>query len=109
MPSLTAAPYNVSIDRGLLANMVYLGKFDSIAPNKTATDLTSMEIKSFIKGLVKTPSSGFDPKFIEKALIGFKMPMTIADPEAHVLHYVNDMFERLQSIGYAEFATKTPK
>lgn len=109
LPSLTAASYNVSIDRGLLANMVFLGKFDTIAPNKEASELTSNQVKRFIESIVKAPKTGFDPKFIDKALIGFKMPMNVADPEARVLQYANDMFERLQSIGYGEFREKNPK
>lgn len=52
VPSMTIASYKVSIDRTLLDNMHFMGRFDKIVPNKTATDLTSEDIETFIKQIV---------------------------------------------------------
>jgi len=35
--------------------------------------------------------------------------MSIADPEARMLHYVNDFFKRLNSVGYGAFKKENPK
>lgn len=83
--------------------MVLLGEFDDIAPNKTAEQLTSAEVKRFIKGIFKKQTAGFDPNFIEKALKGLRVPMRIADPDARVFHFASGSFERLEQIGYGEF------
>ena len=95
LPTLTLAPYTSCIDRTLLKHMVLLGEFDKIAPDKTAAQLESANIKKFIEGLVKKPESGYDPQCIDRALKGFRMPMHIADPSARVLHFASGFFERL--------------
>ena len=103
LPTLTAAPYTACIDRALLRNMHFLGKFDDIAPNVAVIDLSSDHVKTFISGLVKKPSSGYDPRAIDGALRGLAMPSHIADPDARVLHFANSFFERLEAIGYRSF------
>ena len=109
LPTLTAASYNVSIDSELLQTMVFLGKFDDIAPDVEAADLTSDHVKTFIDGLVKASTSDFDPKVVDNVLKGIRVQMSIADPEARMLHYVNDFFKRLNSVGYGAFKKENPK
>lgn len=65
LPTLTPAEYKVSIDMGLLETMVFLGKFDSIAPETKDTDLTSQHIKTFIENLIKSWSAGFQPSVVQ--------------------------------------------
>ena len=35
--------------------------------------------------------------------------MGISDPSGRILRYVNSLFERLESVGYGEFTSKTTK
>ena len=103
LPTLTAAPFTACIDRTLLRNMHFLGRFDDIAPNVAVSGLTSDHVKRFIFGLVKKPTSGYDPRAIDNALRGLTMPSHIADAESRVLHFANSFFERFDGIGYGSF------
>ena len=89
LPTLTFTPYTSCIDRKLLKHMLMLGEFDEIAPDKTADQLTSTHVKTFIESFIKKPESGYDPKCIEKALEGFRMPLHIADPSARILQFAS--------------------
>lgn len=62
-------------------------------PNKEVIGLARHYIKTFIEGIVKSTRSGFEPKFIDKALNRFRMPIHKANHEVRVLHYVNCFFE----------------
>lgn len=70
-----------------------------MAPSTEVTELTDKNIKAFIEGLFKVPKTGYQPQVIERALKGVRISSQISDPEARVLHYVNDFFERLESVG----------
>lgn len=109
LPTLTAAPYTASIDLDVLETMVFFGKFDIIAPDVEAQDPTSDHIKTFITGRVAAPLEGFDSKVIENALKGIRVPTRIPNPEAHILSYANEFFQRLKRVGYGEFRTQNPK
>ncbi len=109
IPTLTVAPYTVSVDRTLLKNMCFLRRFENIAPGLTYDKLTSNHIRTFIENIVKKDVTNFDHNIVEKALSGLRMTMHIFDPEARVLHFVNDFFERLDGIGYGTFKEKNPK
>lgn len=104
LATFSAAPYTVSIGRGLLVNLVFLRKFD---PQPSL--LSSLPVKISISWNNEAPTSCLYAKFIDKALIGFKMPMNIADSEPRVFHYAKDLFERLENIGYGQFRSKDPK
>ena len=111
VPSLKVLPYTASIDRSLLKNLFFMGKFDSIAADaSSAKDLTDAHIEMYIKSLVSRPSNAdFDPSIIEKALEGFSMPTYIANADARITHYCADFFERLESVGCGDFREENPK
>lgn len=98
-----------SIDRTLLKHMVLLDEFDEIAPKIDAEDPTFDDVKTFIYGFPKKPTSGFKSHSIDKAGQGLQMVMYIACPESRVLHFVSYLFERLGQIGYGKFCTGNPK
>ena len=47
LPTLKAGPYTACIDRRLLNSMVFLEEFETIAPNKSAEQLSSDNVKTF--------------------------------------------------------------
>ena len=108
VPTLTTA-YRVSVDPGMLRRMHFLGKFKSISPNTAVSDLTSNDIETWVRGMVKNDDKNYDPAIIEKALATLRVPMSIADPEARMMEYCNDFFTQLESVGYENFKDDNPK
>lgn len=111
LPSLRELPFTASIDRSLLKSLFYMGKFDSLAPNATqVNDLTNDHIKNYIDSIVSVSDGDvIDPTIIDKALEGLTTPTDIANPEARIIHYCADFFERLEGIGHSNFRDKNPK
>lgn len=111
VPSLTTLPYSASIDRALLKSLVFMGKFDVIAPAvEKAQDLTDDHIRTYVHQLIAASNANeLDPIVIENALEGFKMPMHIANADARVTHFCADFFERLESVGCGSFRDQNPK
>lgn len=110
VPNLTKASYKVSVDKSLLETMLFLGKFDSIAPDATSvSDLTDDNIKSLIQSIVTKDDSTFDPKVVDQALSNVAMSMEIADAEARVFQLVHTVFDRLDGVGYGKFKESNPK
>ena len=111
VPTLKALPYTASIDRSLLKNLFFMGKFDTIAEGvANAKDLTDAHIKTYVESLVSRSSDDkLDPAIIEKALEGFSMPMHIVNADARITQFCADLFERLESVGCGEFREDNPK
>ena len=58
VPSLKVLPFTASVDRSLLKNLFYMGKFDDHAPDAaTFSDLTSNQIKAYIDSIVARPTT----------------------------------------------------
>ena len=64
------------------------------------TDLSSDHVETFITGLFKESSSGYDPCATDEALRGLSMLSHIADRDARVLYFASSLFERLDVIVY---------
>lgn len=109
IPSLTVTPYRASIDRALLNHLVFMGEFETIAPNTEAKQLTDEHVEKFIRGLETTDESEVDPAGLKEALVGLIFPTKISDPSARIITYCADVFERLEAVGYREFKTLNPK
>jgi len=110
IPSLTAASYVVSIEPQLLKSMHFMGEFDEVAPNVALEQLTSEQIKSYISKIVSIDNSKEpDSQVIEKALIGLKTPMHIADHKARIKQLIADYLQRMESIGYSNFKNTNKK
>lgn len=105
IPTLTALPYSASIDRSLLKNLVFMGKFDAIAEDiDSADELTDQQIETFIASFIKRSSTtDIDPNVIDKALEGFGMPMKISNAEARITQFCSDFFDRLENARYGNF------
>lgn len=103
VPNLTKASYRVSIDPSLLKRMVYLGRFDDIAPSISEKYLTEAHINKLIEGLWQNLDEGFGSKLIDDALCKLSINMSISDPQACVFQLSHSVFERLSSIGYEKF------
>ena len=108
VPTLTTASSRVSVDPGMLRRMHFLGKFKSISPNTAVSDLTSNEIETWVRGMVKNDEKNYDPAIIEKALATLRVPMSIADLEARMMEYCNYFFTRLEYVGYKNFKDDNP-
>ncbi len=109
LPSLKAASYLVSIDKRLVKTMHFAGELITVAPDVAYKDLSSDHVKAFVYGLVKKTDKIADLKVITRALKGLKVPMAITDPKARMLQYLNDFLERLETVGYGDFADDNPK
>lgn len=109
VPSLSLASYRVSNDPGLLRRMHFLGRFNKIAPKKSLAQLTSNHIEKWIQSLVKREQTLFDPVVVERCLAKLRTPMNIADPEARIMEYLNDFFNRLEQVGYDNLKDVNPK
>lgn len=104
MLSMTVASFKVCIERSRLENMHFLGKFEDIAPETNVGNLTSDHIEKFTRSIVSHENdTSVDPTVIEEALKGIKVPMSNLDPQARMMEFVNDFFERLGSVGYGDF------
>lgn len=110
LPTLKVLPYTASIDRSLIKNLFFMGKFDSIADGVTsASDLNDEHIKVYIDSLVSTiDESEMDPTIIEKAIEGLSMPNHIANADARVTHFCSDFLERLEGVGFCNFRIINP-
>lgn len=95
VPTLAIGTWASSIDRSLLKNLVYMGKFATIAP-AIADPLLLQEshIEKYVKSLVsRNSNSTFEPAVIESALQSLKFPSHIADADARITLYCNELFE----------------
>lgn len=109
-PSIQAASYKVSIDRTLLNNMHFLGKFKDIAPGVTVKDLSSNRVEALLRGMVsRSRTDDVDPGTIHASLNGLKMKMTIRSAEARILDFLNNCFSRLEGVGYGDFKKNNPR
>jgi len=84
----------------LLRNLLLLGDFDEIAPDKTIKTLTDEQLEEFMHSLVKFLGSGFDREVIDQAFSSLKMPAGIANREARITHFCSDYFDRLTAVGW---------
>lgn len=84
--SLAVASWTASGDHALLKNLVYMGKFDTLAPSVTnSSNLTDTHIENYVRSLV-TRDTSFEPTAIESALKSLKFP-THTTILTHVLPY----------------------
>ena len=111
IPSLQVIPYAASIDRGLLKNLFFLGKFDEIAPAAAnTTDLSDSHVQTYIQSIVASDRmKEVIPSVIDNALKGCKMPMEISDADARVSTFVCDFSTVLRLLVTAYFVTQTSK
>ena len=111
LPNLKPLPYQASIDRSLLKNLLFMGDFEEFAPDaETVEEISNDQIKSFIESKVSfDDEEEANPQVILNALKGLRMPMHITNPKARVSQYCNEFLERLDAVGYGAFKTKNPK
>lgn len=109
IPSLKVLPYKASIDHQLLDNLVFMGKFDALAPDTEADKLTDDHIEKCIKSIIEKEDVLYDPNVIDKALKGLRMPININDAEARVTQFCSAFFNRLNAVGYGKFRTENPE
>lgn len=110
VPTMTVASFKVSVDRGLLRTMHALGRLDQVAGGVAFDQLTSEHIEMYVRSIVgKGSDKRVNPVIIEEAMKGLRVPMSVADPEARMLEYVHDVFERLDGVGHGEFKDTNPK
>lgn len=62
IPSLKASSYKVSVEMELLDTLVLAGEFEKIAPGVEAEDLTAVQIKQYLEGLVEPSNEMIDAK-----------------------------------------------
>ena len=111
MHDLRILPYMSSTDRSLFKNLVFLGKFESIAPDvDDANYLANSNIKSYVDSIFAAPdNANLDTAIIEKTLVGFSITMHIANADIRITHFAIDFFERLQGDGCGYFRVDNPK
>lgn len=95
--SLKVLPYKAIIYHQLLDNLLFMGKFDMIAPDTYAENLTDDQIENFVKAIIEKKNILYDPTVIEKALKGLRMLMYISDADARVTKFCSDFFNRLNA------------
>lgn len=79
MPSLKVEPYTASIDCSLLKNLIFIGKFDTVAEGvDSAINLTSEHMKAYILSIAKkTGERNLYPAIIMQSLVGiFSQPIS---------------------------------
>lgn len=109
IPSLSVLSLKDSIDRNLLKNLLFMGKFDTIAPKATTDTLNDTQIETYLNSLLDHADKLYDPVLIDKALQGLRMPMEVHDPNARITEYCAEVFKRLDGIGYPKFKSDNPK
>lgn len=109
IPSLKVLPYKASTDHQLLDNLVFMGKFDKLAPDTETDTLSDDHVDKFVKSIIEEKDELFDPTVIDKALKGLRMPMNINDAEARVTQFCSEFFNRLNAVGYGKFRTENPE
>lgn len=100
VPTLSVASYKLSVDRGLLKTMQMLGRLKPVSPGVMFDSLASEHIEAYIKRLVKIPEGNeSNTMIINDAMNRLKVPMSVVNPEARILSYGYNGFERLEGIG----------
>lgn len=106
---LTAAPWMASIECILLKNLLIMGELEEVAPKATIDTLTNEHMQGYISSIVTQPSGEYDPETIKRFLTGFKMPLQISSPEARIVYFASDLYEKIDSVGCGNFPTDKPK
>lgn len=101
MSFLQPSLYTASDDRSMLKHLVFMGKFDDVAPSEN--------IKDYLLSLVNDKELGYDPGRLREAMAGLKFSINIADLAAPITTYCANMFERPDAVGYGELRTENPK
>lgn len=110
VPTMSVASFKISVDRRLLKTMHGLGRLRDVAPDIALVDVTSDHVELYIGGIVnKSAEKEVSPTVIQDALKGVRMPMSVSAPEAGVLEYVHDVFERLEGVSYGYFKERNPE
>lgn len=108
VPSLREAPYTVSVDRVLLKNLIWMGKFKTIAPGATMESITSDQVKEYLLSLV-SGGNRIDADTVERSLQGIRWPSNIDDVDARVTSYCSDFLERLDRVGCRDLVESNAK
>lgn len=58
--------------------------------------LSSEQIRFFIDNIVSGKSNDIDVAVVDRAVKVLRVPMSIHDPKARMIHYVNDLFQLLK-------------
>lgn len=104
VPTMTIAPFKSALDQGLKENMHFIGKLDDFAPGKSFEDLTSEHMDVCIRSIFKqSADTEVNHSVLEIALQGAKVDLTIEDPNARMLEFANDVFIRVEGVGYGDF------
>lgn len=67
-PSLSVLSFKASIDHKLLDNLVFIGQFESIAPNTKTQNITDDHIIRFMEQIIERNNVRYKPKVIEKSV-----------------------------------------
>lgn len=109
VPNMSLESFKVSVDRWLLKAMRSFGRFESFDPKVDYGELSSAHIESYTSTLVnKDHNEAVNHSIIRDALKGCIMSMKMSDPEARVLEYVHDIFQRLEIVGYGSSGERNP-
>lgn len=81
--SLRDLQYTASIDKTLFEKLVFMGNFETIAPDvKNGKNLTDAHIKNYVESLLPGSGDGeVDPSIIEKVLVGFPLQINIVNAD----------------------------
>lgn len=94
VPSLKVAPFNVSIDRALLKQLLFMKKIRHVAPRATMEKVTSEQIVVYLRSTVCIRNC-VNPDSIEKALAQLRWLSQIDDSDGQVTQYCANFLERL--------------
>lgn len=107
VPNMCIASFKVSVDRGFLKTMYKLERLNRVVSDISFDNLTSDHIEAHLLSLIQKEDDGTtNPVVIQEDLKELRMSMKVADPEAHILKYVHNTFQMLESVGYADFQEK---
>lgn len=111
IPTIRIAPYTLYIDRTLLKNFLFMGKFEEIADEVSdAKDLTSTPIKTYIESLIERMRTvEVDPFVIESALKEFTITTQLDDADARITPIGAGFFKWLQNVFCEAFKENHPK
>lgn len=73
--SLNVLPCKATIEHLRLDNIVFMGKFKTIASDTDTDNLTADKIENFVKVVIEKKYVLYDPLVIEKSLKGLRMAM----------------------------------
>lgn len=72
--------------------------------------MTSENIAAYIRSIVRRKEGQhINPTIINEALKGIRMPMSVSDPEARILEFMQNIFYRLDVVGYGDFRKRNPE